>query len=65
MSSQGLALLHSALGLACPDAAELQSLFSRDKEDLLPLLDWMCGLNPAEKLSDQHIKRCVPGVSGF
>jgi hypothetical protein len=43
MSAEGISALCSALGAPSPELHEIQSqLFARDREEVLPFLDWLC-----------------------
>ena len=61
MSVQGLAAVCHVLDLSCPNQRDLESLFTKDKEDLLPFLDWLCSgaVGPENRLSSFELSRLV------
>jgi hypothetical protein len=59
MSAEGISQLFRSLNIPRPDQRELESLFSKDKEDLLPFLDWLCSgaIKPENMLTEFEVAR--------
>lgn len=61
MSASGLAGRLRALSIETPDPKELEVLFSRENEALLPFVDWLCNVSLSSEncVTDAEAKRCV------
>jgi hypothetical protein len=59
MSAAALAERLRTLGLDPPDARELEPLFARENEALLPFVDWLCTapLTPANCITEAEARR--------